>query len=82
MEYFSWRNVYQLYKIDPYCQLCHKLHNPDEPEKIYKNMTDWFYFYPDGNPICSDGSERKYFQNSIGGGSYSSRMEDKILEFT
>ena len=61
MEYFAWKDKYHLYTYDPWCQLCQKLHDPHEPTKIYSDMSEWFYYDQDQNPLCSDGSERSYF---------------------
>ena len=44
--------------------MCEKLHFDNEGEKIYKNMTAWFYYDKDGKKICTDGSEHSYY-NSI-----------------
>jgi hypothetical protein len=50
-------------KQEPYCQLCEKLHNENEPGKIYPNMTDWFYYDRNGKLLCKDGSDREYYSS-------------------
>ena len=67
LEYFAWKDSYDLYSYDPWCQLCEKLHDPNEPIKIYNDMTKWFYYDENTNlPLCSDGSERPYFLSMFG----------------
>ena len=64
LKYFAWKKEYMLYEQDPYCILCQKLHDPDEPAKIYPSMMDWYYRNPvDGDLLCKDGSERSYFSS-------------------
>ncbi len=46
-EYFWWRDFYEIRskkhdRAQSYCQLCQRLHNPDEPAKVYDDMYDWW----------------------------------------
>ena len=59
-EYFSWKKEYRLYQKDPWCTLCEKLHNSEEPWKSYSNVSEWYYNDKNGNYLCSNGSDRKY----------------------
>ena len=63
LKYFTWKKHYDFYFTDPYCTLCEKLHNIEEPPKMYPDMTQWFYYNDQGNLLCTDGSERSYFQS-------------------
>ena len=63
MKYFTWKEEYLLYYQNPYCTICHKLHNKNEPVKIYPNISDWFFYDSDGKKQCTDGSERKYYSS-------------------
>ena len=65
LEYFKWRKDYVIYRRDEFCKLCEKLHDYTEPIKMYKNMTAWFYYDKDGKKLCTDGSERKYYQSIL-----------------
>ena len=65
LEYFQWKYDYYMYQKDEWCRLCEKLHSNSEPVKVYQNMTNWFYYKPDGNWQCSDGSERDYYSSII-----------------
>jgi hypothetical protein len=45
-SYFQWKNEYELIIPDEYdylCELCNKLNNPNEPNKIYDSMKKWLY---------------------------------------
>ena len=66
LEYFAWKDKYDLYNYDPWCQLCEKLHDPNEPIKIYPDMSEWFYYDQNHVPLCSDGSEQSYFPSMFG----------------
>ena len=59
-EYFHWKKEYWLYQKDPWCTLCEKLHDYNEPHKIYKNVSEWYYNDYEGNYLCSNGTERSY----------------------
>ena len=50
-----------MYYKDEWCRLCEKLDDVHEPTNIYTNMTDWFYYDDHGNWLCTDGSERTYY---------------------
>jgi hypothetical protein len=63
LEYFEWKTKFIMLKQEPYCQLCEKLHNENEPGKIYPNMTDWFYYDRNGKLLCKDGSDREYYSS-------------------
>lgn len=64
LQYFKWKNDVVMYQKDEWCRLCEKLHDPSEPEQVYHNMTQWFYYDSKGDYQCSYGRERKYY-NSI-----------------
>ena len=63
LKYFDWKEKYEFYYQNPYCTICQKLHNKDEPEKTYPNITDWYYYDINGHKQCTDGSERKYYKS-------------------
>lgn len=45
-RYFQWQNEYELIipaEEDYLCQLCSKLHDLNEPRKIYPSMKQWLY---------------------------------------
>ena len=63
LEYFDWKAKYTFYYKNPYCTICQKLHNKDEPVKMYPNMNQWYNYDFEGNKQCSDGSERKYYKS-------------------
>ena len=63
LEYFDWKAKYTFYYKNPYCTICQKLHNKDEPVKMYPNMNQWYNYDSEGNKQCSDGSERKYYKS-------------------
>jgi hypothetical protein len=45
-EYFQWKNEYELVipdENDYLCDLCKKLNDPYEPDKIYGSMKKWLY---------------------------------------
>ena len=65
LKYFEWKKEYVFYHVDPYCTLCHKLHSNEEGKSLYENMTQWFYYDKQGSLLCTDGSEREYFQSVI-----------------
>ena len=65
LEYFDWKAKYTFYYKNPYCTICQKLHNKDEPVKMYPNMNQWYNYDSEGNKQCSDGSERKYYKTTI-----------------
>ncbi|KAB7498608.1 Glycoprotein 3-alpha-L-fucosyltransferase A [Armadillidium nasatum] len=57
MEYFNWRKDYfamsmvnWLHHASSFCTLCQKLHT-DKTEKVYYNITEWFY----GEAQCNKG---------------------------
>lgn len=60
-QYFKWKEEYDIYTVNSWCQLCQKLHTFDQ-EKIIPNAYDWWYQNQDGSPTCSNGSERSYFK--------------------
>ena len=46
-EFFWWRDFYELrtgpeHRAQPYCELCRRLNDPNEPEKVVKNMYHWW----------------------------------------
>ncbi len=46
-EYFWWRDFYavrqgEFHRAQAYCDLCKRLHNPEEPPKVYENMFKWW----------------------------------------
>ncbi len=46
-EYFWWKDFYEVrqgeyHRAQAYCDLCKRLHNPDEPPKVYDSMVDWW----------------------------------------
>ena len=46
-SYFWWRDYYEIRnsaedRAQAYCDLCARLNNPDEPQKVYKNMHQWW----------------------------------------
>jgi hypothetical protein len=46
-EYFWWKDYYEIRntpddRAQPYCDLCARLNNPDEPTKVYKDMFKWW----------------------------------------
>jgi len=46
-EYFWWRDFYEIRfhameYMPALCELCQKLHNPNEPVKWYNDMSDWW----------------------------------------
>ena len=63
LKYFEWKQNYILYWKNPWCTLCEKLHNTSEPWQTYANITEWYYHDVDGQYLCTNGSERKYFAN-------------------
>lgn len=44
-KYFWWKKFYKRTKISPFCQLCLKLNNPSEREKVqyYNDIQEWWY---------------------------------------
>ena len=45
-SYFKWKDEYEIIIPDEYdylCQLCNKLNNPQESQKIYDSMKKWLY---------------------------------------
>ena len=65
LRYFEWKNQYLFYYQNPYCTICQKLHNKNEPVKIYSDISDWYYFDKNGKKQCNDGSEREYYKSFI-----------------
>ena len=61
--YFKWKNTHDMYILDTFCELCQKLHYPTIPTKIVRNGYDWWYKRPNGENVCSNGSERAYFED-------------------
>ena len=46
-SYFWWRDYYEIQnsaedRAQVYCDLCVRLNNPNEPQKVYKNMHQWW----------------------------------------
>ena len=46
-EYFWWKDFYEVRRslddrAQPYCDLCKRLHDPNEPPKVYDNMFKWW----------------------------------------
>ena len=44
-EYFWWKPFYNLKTAtgaETLCDLCRKLHDPNEPPKVYPNMQKWW----------------------------------------
>ena len=46
-SYFWWREYYEVRnraedRAQAYCDLCEKLNNPSEPQKIYHDMNKWW----------------------------------------
>jgi alpha-1,3-fucosyltransferase len=46
-SYFWWKDFYEVRngeedRAQPYCDLCKKLNDPEEPAKIYRNMHKWW----------------------------------------
>ena len=63
LKYFDWKKEYNLFYQNPYCTICQKLHNENEPVKIYPNISKWYYEDNEGKKQCKDGSERKYYKS-------------------
>jgi alpha-1,3-fucosyltransferase len=60
MEYFRWRQHYELYEPPVYfrfCELCEKLLNASDPIKIWHNIPDWYT----GHGVC----ENDYARNLV-----------------
>ena len=46
-DYFWWRDFYEVRntaedRAQPYCDLCRRLHDPEEPRKVYEDMHKWW----------------------------------------
>ena len=46
-SYFWWRDFYEVRsgpedRAQGYCELCRRLNDPDEPDKVYKDMYKWW----------------------------------------
>lgn len=46
-EYFWWKDFYEVRtriedRAQPYCDLCKKLNDANEPPKVYENMQKWW----------------------------------------
>ena len=46
-SYFWWRDFYEVRnteadRVQPYCDLCRRLHDPAEPTKVYTDMRSWW----------------------------------------
>ncbi len=65
MEYFAWKKDYDLYEVPAFCQLCHKLNSPEEPEKVYKNLRQWWLYDEKNASFCNDGKDRHYYQSMV-----------------
>ena len=63
MKYFDWKKEYNLFYQNPYCTICQKLHNENEPVNIYPNISEWYNEDNEGKKQCRDGSERKYYKS-------------------
>ena len=63
LKYFDWKKEYKLFYRNPYCTICQKLHNENEPVKIYPNISQWYYEDNEGKKQCTDGSEREYYKS-------------------
>jgi hypothetical protein len=63
LSYFKWKENFVAYKRLPYCELCAKLNDPNEPVMTYPNVHDWFYFDSQGTPMCRDPSKAPYYQS-------------------
>ena len=63
LSYFEWKDEYLLYDDHAYCQLCRKLNDPDEPEKVYSDLRNWFLFDQNHFPYCTNGMDRKYINS-------------------
>ena len=63
LRYFEWKNQYAFYYQNPYCTICQKLHNQNEPVKTYPDISDWYYYDNKGDKQCTDGSEREYYKS-------------------
>ena len=43
MSYFAWKGSYtSIYAPNILCEICDRLHNPQEPGKVYSNFTAWW----------------------------------------
>ena len=63
LKYFDWKKEYKLFYRNPYCTICQKLHNENEPVNIYPNISQWYYEDNEGKKQCTDGSEREYYKS-------------------
>ena len=63
LKYFDWKKEYKLFYQNPYCTICQKLHNKNEPVKMYPNISKWYYEDNEGKKQCTDGSERDYYKS-------------------
>ena len=34
------------------CELCAKLNDPNEPEKVIQNLYEWWYYTNSGDRVC------------------------------
>ena len=67
LAYFKWKDKFEIHGNDgnSYCQLCQKLNNPNESQKIYDNMWNWFLFDKNNTHHCAAGKDRKYYMSYI-----------------
>jgi hypothetical protein len=63
MSYFNWKENYVGYKRLPWCELCAKLNNPNEPEHIYSNVHDWWFLDDQSMSMCRDILEAPYYES-------------------
>ena len=61
--YFKWKSTHDVYRLNTFCELCQKLHDPTIPTKIVANSYDWWYKKSNGENACTNGSERSYFKD-------------------
>ena len=62
LQYFRWKQEYNLYQYDAWCEVCRKLHDFYEgPVKIYSNVTKWYYYDDLDQPLCKNISDTDFF---------------------
>lgn len=56
LRYFDWKKDYQVvaHLTNGWCDLCKKLNDPQQPTKVYKNLTAWWFH---SNITCLAGYE-------------------------
>ncbi len=42
IEYFRWRQTHEILEWNALCQLCTKLLNASEPNKVYTDLPNWY----------------------------------------